>query len=226
MLMTIQAVEGSSSPRTVVVGTEFNRHLRLYGRIPMLRSEGPVLNLNALAPPQDASQPLPQVHRPVICAYCNCAFCFCECEVPSLNPGPGHVYPAPSVPITLNLLTPPPVGPLYPNRDPWAPGAMPSPLLVCSSSHHFKATMGMLQHLPGAAPPSLVWKCTLSCLRVVPTVVGSEGADSSDLRATPAPPPEPWTYAGAYWNYVEPGHEDMVKLKLHDDPLNLTLGRR
>ncbi|CAD6242663.1 unnamed protein product [Miscanthus lutarioriparius] len=218
---TSQVVK-SSARAVVAAGKAINSYLRTHGRIPMIRSEGPDLDLNALAPP-DASRPPRQVDRPVICAYCNCAFCFAAHEFPSLNPVPGHVYPAPPVPITLNLLTPPPVGPLY--RDPRGPGATPARLLVCSCEHHFKVTMGMLQQQPGGAP-SLVWKCTISCLRVLPIVVGSEGANSPDLHANPAPPPEPWTYAGAYWNYVKPGDEDMVKLKLHDDPLNLTLGRR
>lgn len=203
----------------VAVEMTINNYLRTYGRIPMAcccsEGQGPHLDLNALAPPQR--------DPPVICAYCNCAFCFGVHEIPSLDHGPGHVYPAPLVPVTLNLLTPPPVGPLY--RDRRAPAAAPAPLLVCSSEQHFNATIGMLQRRQGSAPP-LVWKCTC-CLRVQPVAVGSEGANSPDLHATPsAPPPEPWTYAGAYWNYVEPGDEDMVRLHLHYDPLKLSLGRR
>jgi len=223
--VTSQLLEGTARA-VAAAGAVINRYLRAHGRIPMIRSEGPDLELNnalALAPP-DASRPPRQADRPVICAYCNCAFCFAAHELPPLNPIPGRVYPAPPEPITLNLLTPAAVWPLY--RDPRAPGATAARLLVCSCNNHFKVTMGMLQQQPGGVP-SLVWKCTISCLRVLPIVVGSQGANSPDLRANPAPPPpEPRTYAGAYWNYVKPGDEDMVKLKLHEDPLNLTLGRR
>ncbi|XP_062217811.1 uncharacterized protein LOC133918062 [Phragmites australis] len=200
----------------VVVGTT-NSHLRSSGRIPMI-CPGGFIDLNAMAP--DVGEP--QAERlPVICAYCNCAFCFGEYEVSILSPPPGYIYPKPPVPVTADLLTPPPVGALYVDGGLLAPGTTPVPLVVCSDLHHFMVAMGMLK-LPRGAP-SLVWRRPTT-LGVLPISVGATGGSlqheepapggSSSVPRAPAPPPNESSCAGARWKFVMPGHEDMVRLTL------------
>ncbi|OEL13637.1 hypothetical protein BAE44_0025344 [Dichanthelium oligosanthes] len=172
-----QAAQGRV--RGVVVGT-MNTYLRACGRIPEVYPEGCSWDLNT-ALVAHASQPQPERGHPLICAHCNFAFCFGVHEAPWLIPPLRMFFPDPPVPATADLVTPPPVRPLYANRAVQGPGASPQ-LVVCSNMHHFMVAMGMLK-LPHDAP-SLVWRRPFS-LGVLPTALGSAGG--SLRRYAPAP---------------------------------------